>query len=77
MRLIRRDLSYSISEIAELFAIHPQAIRQWIKAGLADAVDGRLRLLVGFFEVAEIVALDALIPGVELLHRLLSLPSDA
>jgi hypothetical protein len=34
LRLIRRDLSYSIPEIAELYHLHPNAIRRWIKDGL-------------------------------------------
>jgi hypothetical protein len=45
VRLIRRDLSYSISDIAELFAIYPQAVRQWIKAGL-ETIDDRRPFLI-------------------------------
>jgi hypothetical protein len=45
LRLIRRNLSYSISEIADLFATHPQTVRQWIKAGL-ETIDGRRPFLV-------------------------------
>src|SRR5262249_49431079 len=44
---------------------------------LADSVNGCRRLLVGFFQVAKIVALDPFILGIELLHRVLSLPSGA
>ena len=47
VRLIRRDLSYSIGEIAELFAIHSQAIRQWVKAGLQTIDDRRPFLFHG------------------------------
>jgi hypothetical protein len=47
VRLIRRDLSYSINEIAELFALHPQAVRQWIKAGLETIDDHKPFLIHG------------------------------
>jgi hypothetical protein len=39
-RLIKR-LSYTIREIADLFGIHPQAARRWIKADLRT-IDGDL-----------------------------------
>ena len=45
VRLIRRNLSYSINEIAELFALHPQAVRQWLKAGL-QTIDDRKPILI-------------------------------
>jgi hypothetical protein len=38
VRLIKR-LSYTIKEIADLFGIHPQAVRRWIKAGLRTIDD--------------------------------------
>ena len=44
-RLIKRDYAYFISEIADLFRLHPNAIRRWIKAGLIT-VDERRPLLV-------------------------------
>jgi len=45
VRLVRRNLSYSINEIAELFALHSQAVRQWIKAGL-QTIDDRKPFLI-------------------------------
>src|SRR5262249_3307302 len=45
VRLGPRNLTYSINEIAELFALHPQAIRQWIKAGL-QTIDERKPFLI-------------------------------
>jgi hypothetical protein len=45
VRLVRRNLSYSINETAELFALHPQAVRQWIKAGL-QTIDDRKPFLI-------------------------------
>jgi len=47
VRLVRRDLSFSISEVAELFGIHPQAVRQWIKGGLHTIDDRRPFLIHG------------------------------
>jgi len=44
-RLIKRDFTYFVSEIADLFQLHPNAVRRWIKAGLST-VDGRRPLLV-------------------------------
>jgi hypothetical protein len=45
VRRIRRDLSYSIQEIAELFALHPNAVRRWLKEGLRR-IDGQKPHLV-------------------------------
>ena len=47
LRLIRRDLSYSIPEIAELFRLHPNAVRRWIKDGLAPIDDRKPQLVHG------------------------------
>ena len=44
-RLIRRDYTYFVQEIAELFDVHPQAVRRWVKAGL-PAIDVRRPLLI-------------------------------
>jgi hypothetical protein len=44
-RLIKRDYGYFISEIADLFQLHPNAVRRWIKAGLRT-VDDRRPILV-------------------------------
>jgi hypothetical protein len=40
LRLIRAAYSHSIEEIADLFSLHPNAIRQWLKAGLGT-IDNR------------------------------------
>ena len=47
LRLIRRDLSYSIQDIAELFRLHPNAVRRWIKDGLAPIDDRKPQLVHG------------------------------
>jgi hypothetical protein len=44
-RLIKRDYPYFISEIADLFHLHPNAVRRWICAGL-PTVDDRKPVLV-------------------------------
>ena len=44
-RLIKRDYSYFIHEIADLFQLHPNAVRRWIGAGLI-AVDDRRPVLI-------------------------------
>ena len=44
-RLIKRDYGYFISEIADLFHLHPNAVRRWIKAGLRT-VDNQRPVLV-------------------------------
>jgi len=46
VRLIKR-LSYTIREIAELFRIHRQAVRRWIKAGLRTIDDSKPFLVHG------------------------------
>ncbi len=45
-RLIKR-LSYTIREIADLFGIHPQAARRWIKADLRTIDDSKPFLVHG------------------------------
>ena len=47
VRLIRRDLSHTIQDIAELFGLHPNAVRRWIKAGLHTIDDHRPQLIHG------------------------------
>lgn len=47
LKLIRRDLSYSIQEIAELFRLHPNAVRRWIKDGLSTIDDLKPKLVHG------------------------------
>jgi hypothetical protein len=44
-RLIKRDYCYFVWEIAELFALHPNAVRRWLKAGLV-ALDDRRPILI-------------------------------
>ena len=44
-RLVKRDYPYFLREIADLFSIHPNAVRHWIRAGLA-VVDDRRPLLI-------------------------------
>lgn len=44
-RLIKRNLSYTIQEIAELFDLHTNAVRQWIRAGLTT-IDNRKPFLI-------------------------------
>jgi len=46
-RLIKRDYSYFVGEIAELFDVHPNAIRRWIKAGLTTLDERRPILIHG------------------------------
>ena len=46
VRLIKR-LSYTIREIAELFRIHPQAVRRWAMAGLRMIDDHKPFLVHG------------------------------
>jgi hypothetical protein len=38
-RRIKRDYAYFIAEVAELFGLHHNAVRQWLKSGLS-AIDG-------------------------------------
>jgi hypothetical protein len=45
IRRIKRHYSYFIAEIADLFDLHPNAVRRWIKAGL-PTVDERRPVLV-------------------------------
>jgi hypothetical protein len=46
-RLIKRDYAYLISEIADLFHRHPNAVRRWIKTGLVTVDDRRTVLVHG------------------------------
>src|SRR5262245_39415459 len=46
-RLIKRDYGYFISELADLFHLHPNAVRRWIKAGLRTVDDRRPVLVHG------------------------------
>lgn len=46
-RLIRQDYCYFVQEIADLFDLHPNAVRRWIRAGLSPIDDGRPMLIHG------------------------------
>ena len=46
-RLIKRDYPYFVSEVADLFHLHPNAVRRWIKAGLITVDDRRPVLVHG------------------------------
>lgn len=52
MRLVRREFSYTIHEIAELFGLHPNAIRRWLKDGL-PTIDDRKPYLVHGSDLAQ------------------------
>ena len=52
VRLIRRDLSYTVQEIGELLGVHPQAVRRWLRAGLTT-IDSRKPFLVHRSELIE------------------------
>jgi hypothetical protein len=47
VRLIKRDYPYLLSEIADLFGLHRNAVRRWIKAGLPTIDNGRPQLVHG------------------------------
>jgi hypothetical protein len=47
VRLVRRDLSYELREIAELFSLHPQAVRRWQQRGLTPNDEKRPLLFHG------------------------------
>jgi hypothetical protein len=44
-RRIKRDYAYFIAEIAELFGLHRNAVRHWLKSGL-PAIDGHRPILI-------------------------------
>lgn len=46
-RLVRRDYSYTIQDIAELFSLHKNAVGQWLKAGLKPIDRSRPLLIHG------------------------------
>lgn len=47
LRLVRREYSYSIPEIAALFGLHKNAVGQWLKAGLKPIDRSRPVLIHG------------------------------
>ena len=40
-RLVKIHRSYTVEEIAELFGIHKNTVRDWVKGGLATSDDKR------------------------------------
>jgi hypothetical protein len=46
-RRVKIHLSYTVEEVARLFAIHRNTVRQWIKAGLPTCDDKRPTLILG------------------------------
>jgi hypothetical protein len=47
LKLIRRDYSFTVQEIAELFSLHPNAVRRWVKNGLRTIDSHRPQLIHG------------------------------
>jgi hypothetical protein len=46
-RLVKIHRSYTVEEIAELFAIHKNTVRRWVKGGLATSDNKRPMLILG------------------------------
>ena len=46
-RLVKIHRSYTVEEIAVLFAIHKNTVRRWVKDGLATSDDKRPMLILG------------------------------
>jgi hypothetical protein len=46
-RLFQQDFSYEIGEIAELFDLHPNTVRQWLADGLPTIDDRRPTMVHG------------------------------
>lgn len=46
-RLIKRDYCYRVEEVAELFGLHVQAVRRWLRDGLRRIDDRRPILIHG------------------------------
>jgi Helix-turn-helix domain len=51
-RLVKIHRSYTVEEIAELYAIHKNTVRRWVKSGLALSDDKRPMLILGIDLVA-------------------------
>jgi hypothetical protein len=54
-RLVKMHRSYRIEEIAELFQIHKNTVRNWIKAGL-PTIDGKRPILIHGPELARFLS---------------------
>ncbi|MDD5757984.1 MAG: helix-turn-helix domain-containing protein [Desulfobulbaceae bacterium] len=50
--LVKIHRSYTVEEIADLFGIHKNTVRGWVKAGLATSDDKRPMLILGHVLVA-------------------------
>ena len=46
-RLVKIHRSYTVEEIAKLFTIHKNTVRNWVKIGLATSDDKRPMLILG------------------------------
>ena len=46
-RLVKIHRSYTVEEIAELFALHKNTVRRWVKSGLATSDNRRPMLILG------------------------------
>ncbi len=46
-RLVKIHRSYTVEEIADLFGVHKNTVRGWVKAGLATSDDKRPMLILG------------------------------
>ena len=46
-RLVKSHRSYTVEEIARLFPVHKNTVREWIKAGLPTIDDKRPKLILG------------------------------
>ena len=51
-RLVKIHRSYTVEEIAELFAIHKNTVRNWVKSGLATSDNRHPMLILGIDLVA-------------------------
>lgn len=51
-RLVKIHRSYTVEEIAGLFAIHKNTVRRWVKEGLSPTDDKRPMLIMGHTLVA-------------------------
>jgi excisionase family DNA binding protein len=46
-RLVKTHRTYTVEEIADLFGIHKNTVREWVKAGLPVSDDKRPMLILG------------------------------